>query len=284
LPFLDQSNPTWWKRSARLNDGFVAKFAWSKPAAERVWHEAEVLRVLDTQVPPIRTPRLVASSSDPVLLVTKWVEGTPLTHEQVETADRPGLEHVASELALFLSELHRPQVLAEVEAVIGSLTNPEPQATTEQIRRRLSPWVRADQTPMIMKWCDWADHTLNIPKTKVFVQGDMHGHNQVWDPKQPVLGIVVDYEESGVTDATYDFRYLPTQGPGVDLLVATATSYAEISGNAIDISRVMAWNIRTVLGDALWRSEAGIPLPDGGTPSDWVDGLHLRLSELGLAT
>jgi aminoglycoside phosphotransferase (APT) family kinase protein len=284
LPWIDQSNPTWWRRSARLNDGFVAKFAWSKPAAERVWHEAEVLRVLDSLVPAMRTPRLIASSSDPVLLVSKWVEGTPLTYDQLEAANRRWTERAAKEMALFLSELHRPQVLAEMEKAIGSLAMSEPQGTTEAIRRRLSPWLRADQTPLIVKWCDWVDRTLGTPQTPVFVHGDMHGHNQVWDPVQPVLRVVVDFEESGVSDAAYDFRYLPSQGPGIELLVATAASYAEISGDAIDIARVMAWNIRTVLGDALWRSEAGVPMPDGGTPSDWVDSLQSRLSELGTTT
>jgi aminoglycoside phosphotransferase len=282
LPWLDQSNPTWWRRSARLNDGWIVKFAWSEPAAERVWHEAQVLRVLDSQVPALRTPRVIASSDDPVLLVTKWVKGAPLTHGQLATADRPWLEDAASDLAEFLGELHRGQVLAELDRAIGSLPTPEPQATTAAIRRRLSPWLRADQTRLMTKWCDWVDQTLVTPQNPVFVQGDLHGHNQVWDPMRPILRLVVDFEESGVTDATYDFRYLPSQGPGIDFLVATVARYAEITGKAIDIARVMAWNVRTVLGDALWRSEAGIPLPDGGTPSDWADGLQSRFIELGI--
>jgi aminoglycoside phosphotransferase (APT) family kinase protein len=148
----------------------------------------------------------------------------------------------------------------------------------------MSPWVRTDQTPLLTKWCDWVDQTLDEPQISVFVQGDMHGHNQVWDLAGPALRIVVDFEESGMTDPAYDFRYLPSQGPGIDLLVATLATYAETTGTEIDLARVMAWNVRTVLGDALWRSEAGVPMPDGGTPSEWVDGLRLRLSELGIAT
>ena len=284
LPWLDQSNPTWWRRSARLNDEWVAKFAWSEPAAERVWHEAQVLRVLDSQVPALRTPRVIASSNDPVMVVTNWVKGAPLTHDQLETATRPWLEDAANEVAQFLAELHGAQVLAELHRAIGSLPTPEPQATTEAIRRRLSPWLRSDQTPLIMRWCDWVDQTLVTPRSLVFAQGDLHGHNQVWDPMQPLLRLVVDFEESGVTDATYDFRYLPSQGPGIDFLVATAASYAEITGKTIDIARVMAWNVRTVLGDALWRSEAGVPMPDGGTPADWADGLHSRFTEIGIIT
>ncbi|MFK0292926.1 hypothetical protein ACIQU6_20965 [Streptomyces sp. NPDC090442] len=47
--------------------------------------------------------------------------------------------------------------------------------------------------------------------------------------------------------------------------------------------RVVAWHLRIALGDALWRSEAGIPLPDRRTPSQWVDGLSARFTALDIA-
>jgi hypothetical protein len=45
----------------------------------------------------------------------------------------------------------------------------------------------------------------------------------------------------------------------------------------------MAWHLRTALGDALWRSEAGIPLADHRTPPEWVDDLAGRFSALDIA-
>ena len=44
----------------------------------------------------------------------------------------------------------------------------------------------------------------------------------------------------------------------------------------------MAWHLRTALGDALWRSEAGIPLADHRTPTAWVNDLSIRFSALGI--
>jgi hypothetical protein len=44
----------------------------------------------------------------------------------------------------------------------------------------------------------------------------------------------------------------------------------------------MAWHLRTALGDALWRSEAGIPLADHRTPPEWVDDLAVRFTMLGI--
>ena len=46
----------------------------------------------------------------------------------------------------------------------------------------------------------------------------------------------------------------------------------------------MAWHVRTTLGDAMWRTEAGLPLllqrPGGGTPSDYAYELKDRFDTL----
>jgi hypothetical protein len=44
----------------------------------------------------------------------------------------------------------------------------------------------------------------------------------------------------------------------------------------------MAWHLRTALGDALWCSEAGIPLAEHRTPPEWVDDLAARFTMLGI--
>jgi hypothetical protein len=46
----------------------------------------------------------------------------------------------------------------------------------------------------------------------------------------------------------------------------------------------MAWHTLTHLGDALWRSEALVELPGGGTPSTYVDDLSARFAALGILT
>lgn len=280
LPWIEQSNPDWHRGAAVLDDKLVVKFAWAKTAAERVWHEARILRVLGSY-PTLRIPSVVATSSDPALLVTELVAGGPLTYDEVAGSDRPWLERTASDLARFLAELHRPEVLAAVIDEMGPMAAPVPQATTDAIRQRLSPWLRSDQIGLVSVWCDWADGALEAPQANVLVHGDLHGHNQVWDERQ-ALRAVVDFEASGPTEVAFDFRYLPSQGPTLDLFVATCAHYAEFSGIPVDVARVMAWHIRTVLGDALWRSEAGVELPGGGTQAEWVDELGTRLAELNV--
>ena len=281
--WLEQSDPKWWHGSAIVDRRFLAKFAWSEPAAERVWHEARILDVLGRHITPLRTPRVVAASDDPALLVTEWIAGEPLTFELVAKMDLQRLTHTAGQLARFLADLHHPDVLADVQRAVGPLAAPLPQATTRAIREDLEPWIRSDQVNQVSRWCDWADVILGVSVDPVFVQGDFHGHNHVWHPKTQTLTAVLDYGESGSADPAYDFRYLPAQGPGTDLLLTAAARYCEYTGAALDVSRVMAWHIRTVLGDALWRSRAGVQLPDGRSPVEWVDDLHRRLAELDMA-
>jgi hypothetical protein len=70
----DLSRPTWATGSATIGGRFLAKFAFSEPAAVRVWHEARVLKLLGEQ-PAFDVPDVVAASPDPACLATRIVEG-----------------------------------------------------------------------------------------------------------------------------------------------------------------------------------------------------------------
>ena len=71
---------------------------------------------------------------------------------------------------------------------------------------------------------------------------------------------------------------LTRQGDTADLFLEVGRGYEQLTGRVLEVRRVMAWHIRTFLGDALWRTEAGVPLPgSGGTASSWVDELEIRM-------
>lgn len=94
----------------------------------------------------------------------------------------------------------------------------------------------------------------------------------------PALRTVLDFDSSGPIDAEFDFRYMPTQATRSELFAATVRHYQRESSRDLNMERIMAWHIRTVLGDALWRSEAGIALPENGSPTRWVDELAHRMA------
>jgi aminoglycoside phosphotransferase (APT) family kinase protein len=270
------SNPEWSSSTAIVDRSFVLKFAWSEPAAVRVARESRVLDAL-ARIDGLPVPRLVGTSNAPVAFVTRLVDGTPLGFEDVRAAQPDDRDAIAEQLASFLAKLHDPLVLEAAHAATR-LVAPQPQAPTDAIRARLPRFLDRRRTRLVLAWCDWVDGVLERPAPPpVLVHGDLHGYNQVWGRDPWALRLVADFEAAGPSDPEYDFRYVPTQEPSVELLTAIRQRYMSLTGRTIDLDRVMAWHIRTALGDALWRSEAGIALPGGGTPATYVDDIELKL-------
>ena len=133
----------------------------------------------------------------------------------------------------------------------------------------------------VLRWCDWAVETLAAPVPLVLVHGDLHGDNMVWDGGR--LRAVLDFENAGLGEPEYDLRTLPGPGlgPGLELMSAVLRHYAVLSGRPLSAARVMAWHVRQVLGDVLWRCEDGLPQADGRGPGEWVGDLAARFGCLG---
>jgi aminoglycoside phosphotransferase (APT) family kinase protein len=237
-PDRAEDDPLWWSSTAVLGGRYVAKFAWSRPAAVRLAHEIGVLAALAGV--PFR-PEVVASGTDPLLLITRRVPGRSL----FEVAHGLDPDRAGRGLAEFLAALHRPATRARVEAAVGSLPDArhgsQHPAPTRVLRDALGPSVAP--------WCDWVDATLAAPRPAVLVHADLHGDNQVWAGGD--LRAVVDFETVSAAEPEYDLRALP--GTGAGLLGATVRHYATMTGRQVAVDRVLAWHVRTMLGDALWR-------------------------------
>ena len=274
-----KQDPVFQSGSVPVGDRFIVKFAWSRPAALRLAREIGVLTALAREPKVPFLPEVVASSIDPVLLITRRVAGASL----FEVAGSIDLDRAAGQLAWFLAALHRPAARERVEAAAGPLTGAElPPATTRTLRDRLGTWIRPEQRRTVLDWCDWADTALASPGPAVLVHGDLHGDNQVWDHDE--LRLVVDFETIGAAEPEYELRAFPGpgMGPGVELLTAVMCHYQLITGRRLSADRIMAWHLRQALGDVLWRSEAGLPLADHRTPPEWVEDMAARFSALGI--
>jgi hypothetical protein len=274
---LGQQDPKWWCANAWVGDHVLVKYAWSQPAAARLAHEISVLRALDgTQVPFL--PEVVAASLDPVLLFVRRVAGSSL-FRVVDGIDR---DQAGEQLARFMAALNSDSTRDLLTRTVPGLATPVPQATTTQLRERLGRYIRPGQREPVLRWCDWTDQVLSVPAEATVVHADLHGDNMVWQDGQ--LRVVLDFETVGLADPEYDLRAFPGPGlgPGLELLLATVSHYERFAERPVRMDRVMAWHVRTALGDALWHTEAGIPLPDHRTPPEWVDDLAARFAQLGI--
>jgi len=274
-----KQDPLYHGGSEPLGDRFVVKFAWSPPAALRLAREIGVLTAFAREPEVPFLPEVVASSTDPLLLITRRVPGTSL----FDVAGSIDPDRAARQLVRFLAALHHPATRQRAEAAVGPLAGPVlPPATTATLRGRFGRWVRPDQRRTVIGWCDWADAVLASPGPAVLVHGDLHGDNQVWDRDE--LRLVLDFENIGSAEPEYELRGFPGpgMGPGLELLTAVMRHYQQVTGRQLSADRLMAWHLRQALGDALWHSEAGIPLNDHRTPPEWVDDLAARFSMLGI--
>jgi aminoglycoside phosphotransferase (APT) family kinase protein len=275
------TDPRFFQGSAVLDGAFVVKFAWSESPARRIVHEGVLLVALASASPGLRVPRVVATSANPALLITVRVPGGPLTTEAASGLRGERRDHLVGDLADFLAVLHRPAALAAVQAAGAALKPPEPQADTDSIRARFGRFIEPRQRPIVAQWCDWVDAVLVVPTEPVLLHGDLHGHNMAWDEATGGLRLVADFEAASLGDSAYDFRYLPGQADTNEFFLDVAAAYEQHAQRRVPLERVMAWHIRTALGDALWRSEARVALPGGGTPASWVDDLAGRMRDLG---
>ena len=190
---------------------------------------------------------------------------------------------VARQIAAFLVRLHGVPPGAVIDDLPVVL--PTAQADTESLRRRFSPLVDEVRGQSVLRWCEWVDDVLEsrpMPLPEVLVHGDLHGYNQVWDRASASLLAVVDFEESGIADPHFDLRYIPGNSHGPPLVLAVMAAYEQLSGRRLSVERVMAWHVLTALGDAMWRTEAGVALPGSGTATTYVDRLSLELAALEL--
>ena len=271
--------PEWRRGSAQVGSDHFVKFAWSAPAARKLWHETNVTRLLGRTAPDLPVAFVETASAAPLLLITRRLRGGPIWYPEVSAFTDDERRHFAAQFARFLRRLHEPSVLSAIEDTIGPLPPPVPQATTAALHERLGSFIGTDRAVTVAHWCDWVDDVQAERTTRVLLHGDFGGHNVLWDAEQRALEGVVDFEEAAAGDPNYDLRYLPSQADTLALLHDVIDEYTTLGGKGLDVRNVMAWSVRTVLGDALWRSEAGVALPFGGNPRDWVDEMEQRLAE-----
>jgi len=272
---LEQIDPIWHRGTAWLGQTHVVKFAWSAEAAVELARERVAMLALGGTRFARWMPTVEATSERPLLIVTRRVEGEPCWGEILSDPN------IARNVATALADLHDRRVLSEIRNEGIEPPAPAPQADTEAIRSHLDRFLSPSHLSLVRRWCDWTDRVqASSTGERVILHGDLHGYNLV--VRDGSLRCVLDYDAISVGDHHYDLRYLPGLGASIEFLAAVVDEYERCTGRTVEPAPLLAWHIRTVLGDALWRSEAGVPLPDGGTVHDWIEALELRIARLAV--
>ena len=263
------------RATALLNGKFVLKFAWSQPAAALA-REARTLQALADL--SLSVPRPLLVSWTPMLFLYRRIEGEPFVWDRLGAQPTAGRRAFAASVAHLLAELHAPATLEHVHAAGVALETPLPRVDGDRLRRHLLPRVDAERAAWVTRVLDRVDHVLTASaESLVFLHGDLHGWNMVVDAAcTRVIGLL-DLELACAGDHHFDLRYLPALAPTLDLTQRVSAEYERATGRRVLPERVLAWNVLTDLGDALWRTEAGVEVI-GGPISRRIDGLAARLA------
>lgn len=260
-PKPEQENPVYWSGSATVDGTLVVKFAWAEAPAIRIWREGVLLERLGATEPQLPIPPVRRVSQRPALLATELVDGKPLSWEWANERTPDEASRLGTELGAFLARLHTipaQRVLADLPTLL-----PAPQADTAHLRSRYPRLVDEHRARLVRRWCDWVDDALaeDTGNPGVLVHGDFHGYNQLWNHDSLELVAVVDFEQAGIAEREFDFRYLPGNSRSPHLTFEATAAYELHTERRLKLQRVLAWNVLSHLGDALWRTEADVPLP-----------------------
>ena len=207
------SDVRFFQGSAVVDGAYVVKFAWSESPARRIVHEGHVLMALADLSDALVIPAVVATSTNPALIVTSYVGGNPFTWQDTVRVAGPAWSRLVEDLAAFLAKLHHQDTFAALRAAGVSLDVPEPQASTSDLRSRFPRLVTSAQARTVEAWCDWVDATLRHPRPKPWSStailvdttwsGTAPAVHCAWWPtsRRPAAG-----------DPAFDFRYLPSHG------------------------------------------------------------------------
>ena len=271
-------DPRYHRRGVRIAGGeLFVKFAWSQEAAGPIWREGQLLSTLRQAGFPC--PEVVALHPSIACFVTRNVPGYSVTADGLGRLNTGQLTRFASQLADALLVLRAPGL----RPALDKLADPgrlRAQATVEELHADFEPMIRPDQWPAVVDLLDRVDAVLSRPGPEpVALHGDLHGYNLVWDGCD--LAAVCDFENLTFGDPSYEMRYLPDNAP-TQAYVRAVLDRLWQAGEDDNLERALAWHVLTRLGDARWRTLAGVGLPGGGTPVEWVEDLFATLAEHGV--
>lgn len=272
--------PRWCRGACLVGATHVLKVCWSTEAEAPLRLQSQLLPILSGFDPDLPTPVPVAASDDPVALLYERLPGVPLTYDEAGRLDKTRQAALAHQIAGALGALHSDALRAACDRSGVRFGRPQPQASTRELRNRLAPRLDSVTSAWLFTTLAWVDRALASPSADVVLHGDFHGYNLVIDDQVQLVG-VLDFEETGLGPVEFDFRYLPRQSPHLGLLDDVMHAYEARSGRALDIEAIFAWHVLTDLGDALWRTEAGVEVVAGPIEKRIAD-LRILLAQRGI--
>ena len=225
-----------------VNDELVFRFPKTSYEVNNLVHEVMVLsKIQNMTTLPVPNPIYVRTNSGIVnenYMAYRMILGQPLFRSTLDTIqDDTTLERLATQVAVFLQELHALSV-EDIGLVLPVVdTRAEWQDLYQQFQGHLFPYMRFDA-------CEQVTHTFDVflneqkhfDYTPVLRHGDFGGSNILYDATRQVITCVIDFSSAGLGDPALDIAAISCSGeaffkrvynkyPNMDLLIERAQFY-----------------------------------------------------------
>jgi aminoglycoside phosphotransferase (APT) family kinase protein len=177
-------------------------------------------------------PRIERWSDDPPCMGYRLLPGIPAPKEWLSQPSSSWLAELAQSLALFLNECHQAISLEEAKAAGLKEFSLHPSSFQELLDQA------KDMNP---EHRQFAESFLKIPETvnpgsQIFLYGDLHPGNLLFDPASRKLTAVLDFGTVSWGDPSCEFYDLGGSWPG--LCEATVQEYENLSGVKVNRNEI----------------------------------------------
>jgi aminoglycoside 2''-phosphotransferase len=225
-----------------VNHQFVFRFPRHTAGVARLTFETALLQKLHSRLKSIATPKLTTVHNLPLYVIAEYIQGEPLTIEQIMALTEDEQTAFGRTLAEFMVELHASISGLEVarlrhEALLDNLDEPWPVYFNRLFVRQPLPNERL--RPLVDEhYTAWRQYTA-AAKDQYAIHDDLHPVNLLF--VGPKLSGILDFGDTNLGTVEEEMRWLYSMG---DLVLGAAIQrYQELTGKKIDQQHVRLWAI-----------------------------------------
>ena len=195
-----------------LDNNFVFRFPNDDEYLVYLKNEIKVLKRLRPLVKTVRIPKYTLVAPDLSFAGYELIPGQFLSYKFFQSLKPEERSAVARQLAGLLSTMHTAIQNGHDFSTVNVSSLKTDQLELKQLTKQYLATVLSDEDlRFVQQIIDDTDTLVNLPRTSVFIHGDIYNNHLLWDQSAKQLGII-DFSDMNIGDPAFDFAELYEYG------------------------------------------------------------------------